>query len=42
MSLIRTCLQIAYRNHKGVNAIETLEFDDDGLVVRASACHASS
>ena len=33
-------MQIAYRNHKGVNAIETLEFDDDGLVVRASACHA--
>ena len=35
-------MQIAYRNHNGVSAIETLEFYDDGLVVRASACHASS
>lgn len=35
-------MQIAYRNHKGVDAIETLEFGDDGLVIRASACHADS
>ena len=40
--LVHQMMQIAYRNHNGVNAIETLEFDDDGLVVRASACHASS
>lgn len=31
---------IAYRNHKGVEAAETLHFDQDGLVIQASACHA--
>ncbi|MEM7499155.1 MAG: nuclear transport factor 2 family protein [Pseudomonadota bacterium] len=33
-------LVIAYTNHRGVRAAETLYFDDDGLVFRAAACHA--
>ena len=31
---------IAYRNHKGVRAAETLCFGPDGLVTDASAAHA--
>lgn len=33
-------LAIAYRNHKGVAAVETLYFEDTGLIYRAAACHA--
>lgn len=33
-------LAIAYRNHRGVEALETLRFGPDGLVIEASACHA--
>ena len=33
-------LVIAYRNHRGVHAAETLRFGPDGLVVDGSACHA--
>lgn len=32
-------LVITYRNHKGHLAAETLQFAEDGLVSRASACH---
>ncbi|MGG7568561.1 nuclear transport factor 2 family protein [Rhodovulum sp. DZ06] len=32
-------LVIAYRNHRGVRAAETLLFDAEGLVAEASACH---
>ena len=32
-------LVIAYENHRGVLAAETLRFGPDGLVVEASACH---
>ncbi len=32
-------LVIAYENHVGVMAAETLRFGVDGLVVEASACH---
>lgn len=35
-------LVITYRNHRGVIAAETLNFDGDGLVREGSACHASS
>lgn len=31
---------ITYRNHKGILAAETLQFRENGLVDRASACHA--
>ena len=31
---------IAYRNHRGVKAAETLTFGADGLATMASACHA--
>lgn len=31
---------IAYTNHRGIHAAETLSFDADGLVYEASACHA--
>ncbi|MEP5151691.1 nuclear transport factor 2 family protein [Planktotalea sp.] len=31
---------ITYRNHHDVLAAETLYFDGDGMVYRASACHA--
>ena len=30
---------IVYRNHRDIRAVETLEFDDNGQVFRASACH---
>ncbi|WP_339950881.1 nuclear transport factor 2 family protein [uncultured Albimonas sp.] len=33
-------LAIAYRNHRGVEALETLRLDPEGRVVEASACHA--
>ena len=33
-------LVIAYRNHRGVRAAETLRFGPDGRVVEGSACHA--
>ena len=33
-------LVIAYGNHRGVRAAETLRFGPDGLVVEGSACHA--
>ena len=33
-------LVIAYRNHRGVRAAETLRFGPGGLVVEGSACHA--
>ncbi|SFI65186.1 YybH family protein [Albimonas pacifica] len=33
-------LAIAYRNHRGVEALETLRLGPDGRVVEASACHA--
>ena len=33
-------LVIAYTNHRGVQAAETLRFGADGLVAEASACHA--
>lgn len=33
-------LVIAYRNHRGVEAAETLRFAPDGKVIEASACHA--
>lgn len=32
-------IAITYRNHKDVLAVETLHFDDHGLVYQASACH---
>ncbi|MDW4499510.1 nuclear transport factor 2 family protein [Sulfitobacter sp. D35] len=32
-------LVITYRNHKGRLAAETLQFDSDGRVLAASACH---
>lgn len=32
---------ISYTNHKGVQAAETLYFDADQKVFRASACHAA-
>lgn len=32
---------ITYRNHANILAAETLRFGTDGLVVEASACHAS-
>jgi len=32
---------ICYGNHRDVLAAETLRFGPDGLVVEASACHAS-
>ena len=35
-------LVIAYRNHRGVRAAETLWFGDDGRVVTAAACHADA
>lgn len=31
---------IAYTNHRGVHAAETLMFDADGMVYEASASHA--
>ena len=33
-------LVIAYRNHRGTRAAETLRFDAGGRVIEASACHA--
>ena len=30
---------ISYRNHRGVLAAETLQFDADGMVYQASGCH---
>ncbi|MDF2231887.1 nuclear transport factor 2 family protein [Albimonas sp. CAU 1670] len=33
-------IAIAYRNHRGVEALETLRRGPDGRVVEASACHA--
>ena len=33
---------ISYRNQNNILAAETLYFDDDGQVIQASACHASS
>ncbi|MDW3222610.1 MAG: nuclear transport factor 2 family protein [Paracoccaceae bacterium] len=30
---------ISYLNHRDVLAAETLYFDEDGLVIRAAACH---
>ncbi|MEL6767591.1 MAG: nuclear transport factor 2 family protein [Pseudomonadota bacterium] len=33
-------LVIAYTNHRGVRAAETLYFDDEGKVFRGAACHA--
>ncbi len=30
---------IAYRNHKGIEATETLWFNENGIVTRAAACH---
>ena len=33
-------LVITYSNHAGRSAAETLLFDDAGLVIQASACHA--
>lgn len=35
-------LVIAYANHRGVRAAETLRFGPDGLVEEASACHAGA
>lgn len=32
-------LVIAYTNHKGILAVETLRFNAEGFVVSASACH---
>ena len=32
-------LAITYLNHRGVLAVETLYFDDEGEVYRAAACH---
>src|SRR5262245_37453016 len=34
------CLTIRYRNHRGQNAAETLEFGADGKVVRSFACYS--
>ncbi len=33
------CITIVYRNHRHQIAAETLEFGDDGKVVRATACY---
>ena len=33
---------IAYDNHRGVRATETLHFDGQGKVWQASACHAAT
>ncbi len=33
-------ITIAYTNHNGVHAAETLWFDETGLVIQAAACHS--
>jgi len=34
-------LTLTYRTHLGVDAAETFEFGQDGLVIRSAACHAN-
>ena len=34
-----SCLTLLYTNHRGQNVAETLEFGEDGKVVRAFACY---
>ena len=33
-------LTLSYRNHRGVEAVETFQFGSDGRVIRSAACHA--